>query len=55
VAKLWWGVEAEDIMNQFWVECKMKMHLFIMFIIKLIGRYQAVSLVYSYRTTTQAC
>jgi len=41
-------------MNQFWWECKMKMHLFT---IKLIGRprYKAGSLVYSYRTTIQAC
>jgi len=46
-----WGVEVEDIMNQFWWEYKMKMHLLTT---KLVGRYKAGSLVYSYRTTIQA-
>jgi len=47
-----WGVEIEDIMNQSWCECKMKIHLLTN---KLIGSYKAGSLVYSYRTTIQAC
>jgi len=38
VAKVWWGVEVEDIMNQSWWEYKMKMRLLT---IKLIGRYKA--------------
>jgi len=52
VAKFWWGVEVEDIMNQLWWEYKMKMHLLRR---KLTGRYKAGSLVYCYRTTIQAC
>jgi len=52
VAKFWWGVEVEDIMNQSWWEYKMKMRLLA---IKLIGRYKAGSLVYFYRTTIKAC
>jgi len=47
-----WGVEDEDIIKQFWWKCKMKRHLFT---IKLIGRCKAVSLVYPYWMTIQAC
>jgi len=51
VAKFWWGVEVEDIMNQFGWQYKMKMHLLTT---KLVGRYKAGSLFCSYRTTIQA-
>jgi len=44
------GVEVEDIMNQFWWEYIMKIHLPT---IRLIGK--AGSLVYSSRTTIKAC
>jgi len=47
----WWGVK-DDIMKQFWWEYKIKRHLFT---IKLIGRSKAVSLVYPYTMTIQAC
>jgi len=41
MAKIWWGVEIEDIMKQFWLKCKIISHLFT---IKLIGRYKLVHL-----------
>jgi len=50
VAKFWWGVEVEDIMNQFWWEYKMKMHLLTN---RLIGT--KLALVYSSRITIKAC
>jgi len=28
MAKIWWCVEIEDIMKQFWLKCKMKSRLF---------------------------